>query len=110
MDVVEFLISKGANSWRDGMYGASLAGHRNIIDFLWDKSVGTYDVDLCLRQAASGGHFDLVKLFVEHGATDWSQSIRYAEKGSIGRSGSIDAKARVIIDYLTMHFNISSQI
>ena len=37
MNIVKFMIEKGANNWNSGLYGACYGGHINIINLMIEK-------------------------------------------------------------------------
>ncbi len=58
-----------------GMRAAAEGGHADLVRFFMEK--GATDWDMSMRGAAEGGHAELVRFFVTNGATDW-------ERGMIG--------------------------
>lgn len=70
-DLVDFVISKGANSWEYGFVGACAGGHRDIVDLMISK--GATDWKEGFISACDGGHRDIVDLMIEKGATAWDE-------------------------------------
>ena len=58
------MIAKGANSpldWNGALMGASRGGHIDIVQLLISK--GADDWNLALRTASNGGHKELMQFF-----------------------------------------------
>lgn len=56
-DIIDLLISKGANHWNQGLNGASQGGHRDLVDFFLSK--GANNINLAILKATDYGHRDL---------------------------------------------------
>ena len=78
-DLVDFFIEKGANDWDLGLEYAARSGHQDLVDFFIEKGAGKFD--LGMSAAAQGGHQDLVDFFILKGATDWNRGMWGAAKG-----------------------------
>ena len=76
LDMINFLIEKGANDWNFGMYGAAKGGRLDLVESFIQKGADYWEMGLC--GAAEGGHLDLVDLFIEKGADEYYISMYYA--------------------------------
>lgn len=104
VDLVEFFISKGANSWKfglkqaakgkhmklieyflqkenvmnidDGLIGATQSRDKTLIDFFINKGAEDWDSALCA--AAKIGDYELVDFFIERGAHEWLDAMSAA--------------------------------
>ena len=76
LNVIEFLISKGANNLDDGLAGACICGHLNVIEFLILKGANNWNRGLA--SACKGGHFEVVKLMISKGANFWNWGLNCA--------------------------------
>lgn len=61
-DLVDFFISKGANWWNEGLFGAAQGGHRDLVDFFILK--GAHHWNAAIEHSARGGHRNLVDFFI----------------------------------------------
>ena len=61
VDLVEYLVSKGANDWDSGMESASRGGHLELVKYFVSK--GANDWVWGMTSASTGGHLELVKYF-----------------------------------------------
>ena len=59
------MIEKGADDWNEGLYGACLGGHRELVELMIEK--GVYRWNRGLLGACRGGHRELVELMIEKG-------------------------------------------
>lgn len=103
IDVVKFLIAKGADNFDHSMNAAAQGGHLNIIELMisygatsWDTAMGLAcrygQLDIVkfmiakgankwnwsLSEACYGGHVDVAKLMIAHGANDWNTGFSWA--------------------------------
>ena len=76
IDVVNLMISLGANDWNGGLSGACIGGHLELAKLM--ISHGANDWNWGLRGACGGGHLELVNLMIFHGANDWNHGLRGA--------------------------------
>ncbi len=76
LDIVKFVIEKGANCWNWGLEGACNGGHIDIVKFLIEKGAGNWHWGL--RRACSNGYIDIVKLIIEKGFYSWNDGLYYA--------------------------------
>jgi len=79
MEIVRLMISKGANDWNRGLFGACYRGHMNIVQFMIEKRAK--DWNLGLYGACRGGHMNIVHLMIKKGATHWNWGLSRACKG-----------------------------
>ena len=78
------MLSHG-NIWIDlGLEGACKGGHRDLVDLMISK--GANDWGFALQAACEGGHRDLVDLIIEKGkeGTWWKGGLVWARKGGHG--------------------------
>ncbi len=76
LDLVKYLVSKGADDYNSALGYASCGNHKNIIHYLF--SVGAYDLDFALACASSRHHMDLIEYFINHGANNWDWALCYS--------------------------------
>jgi len=104
MDMVQFMISKGAIDWNNGLYGACLGGHMFIIQLMISKAeclpavtqniaqieclksqnnfrhhkksfFGHNEWNQGLAHGCRGGHMDIVQYMIEKGANNWNSGL-----------------------------------
>ena len=63
-------IKKGAYNWNGGMREAARGGHRDLVEFFVSKGADNWD--WAMAGAAEGGHRDLVEFFISKGAVPTS--------------------------------------
>lgn len=68
LEIVKFMISKGANNFNIGLYNACLDKHLDVIEFLVSKGANNWN--LGLRGACEAGHLDIANLMISKGADD----------------------------------------
>lgn len=77
LNVVEFLISKGANWWKDGYIGACYGGHLIIIELIISKGVNNWtghgqsdplDWNCGLYYACNNDHTNVIDFLIGKGA------------------------------------------
>lgn len=73
LNIVLFMIEKGANEWNRGLYGACYGGYNDIALLMIEK--GANDWNRGLWNACQGGHIDLVYLMTEKGANSWNEGL-----------------------------------
>jgi hypothetical protein len=66
LDIIKFMIEKGADDWNGGLYNACYGGQVDIVKFMIEK--GAYNWNRGLYGACYGGHLDIVKFMIEKGA------------------------------------------
>lgn len=79
LDIVKFMILQGANDWNTSLFWASRKGHLEIVKFMLLQ--GATNFDDCLNCACLCGDIDFVKTVVEKGATNWDEGLIQACKG-----------------------------
>jgi hypothetical protein len=79
LDIVEFFISKGARGWNRGMAGAARGGHLDIVKFFISKGANNWDEGMV--EAARGGHLDIIDFFIGKGANNWELGMQLAAYG-----------------------------
>jgi len=89
VEIVNLMIKQGATDWDEGLYFACLGGHMEIVK-LMIKCEAT-DWYSGLRGACKGGHMEIVKLMIKCEATDWYSGLIRACKG-----GNIEIVKRMI--------------
>ncbi len=67
MEIVNFMIEKGADNWNGGLYEACLGGHMEIVKLMIEK--GADDSNREFHEACIGGHMEIAKFMIEKGAT-----------------------------------------
>ena len=67
LDVVKFMIEKGATYWNGGLSSACCGGQTDVVHLMIEK--GATDWNLGLSGACQGVHPDVVNLMIEKGAT-----------------------------------------
>ena len=84
LELVELMISKGADDWTLGLYRACEGGHLKIVELMISKGVdyrngGAFNVwNGGLFSACGGGHLELAELMISKGANDWNWGLRGA--------------------------------
>jgi hypothetical protein len=76
MDIIQYLIKRGANSYNDGLEGACIGGHMDIAKYMIELGAKNYDCGLA--GACRGVHMDIVKYMVECGANYYNGGLFYA--------------------------------
>ena len=61
LDIVQYMISKGANNLNNALVGAAMGGQIDLINFLIEQ--GADNLDSALRWAAAAGKIKAVKIF-----------------------------------------------
>lgn len=84
MDIVKYLIKRGATDISGGFRAAILNGYKDLVDYFieqakimgeeWDD----YDWNYGLIHAAIGGHKDLIDYFIKLGATNYTSALLQA--------------------------------
>jgi ankyrin repeat protein len=75
-NLVDFLISKGANDWGRGLYGACQGGHRELVELMISKGASSWDWGL--GGACEGGHRELIDLMISKGSNDLNTGLWHA--------------------------------
>ncbi len=75
-DMVELLIENGASDLNNALVMAAANGHRDIVELLIEKDAK--DFNRALTNAAKNGHRDIVELLIESGADDYDLALLYA--------------------------------
>lgn len=92
MLIINYLISRGAHSWSDGLAGAAYAGRMDLVKFFMDRKEHrwgrkAHNWEGAMAMAAQGGgpnSLKIVKYMVLQGASDWDNAldqIMYYSKG-----------------------------
>ena len=68
IDVANFLITQGANGWKQAMLSAAHDGRIDIVNFMITKGANNWNETMAW--AAGYGHIDIVQLMVEKGANN----------------------------------------
>ena len=76
MEIVQFLISKGANDWNNGLYYSCRGGHMDMVQLMIEKGADEWNVGF--DGACEGGHMNIVQFMIEKGADEWNWGLRYA--------------------------------
>ena len=79
LDLAKHVITKGATYLSMGLEGACKGGHLNIAKYMIEK--GAKSRNLALYSACEGGQLDLAKYMIENGATEWNWGLEGACKG-----------------------------
>jgi len=66
-EIVELLISKGANNWNEGLDGACFGGNKEIVELLISKGANNWNEALC--SACEGRNKEIAILMITKGAT-----------------------------------------
>ena len=76
LELVKFLVEKGANNWDWGLAHACRGGHLDLAKYMVEQ--GAIDWNWGMQNACLEGHFELVKFLVEKGTPDLNQGLYYA--------------------------------
>ena len=72
IEIVKFLVEKGANIHADDDYAlrwSSFCGHNDVVKFLIEKGANIHaDDDDALKWSSGNGHIEVVKILIENGA------------------------------------------
>ena len=79
LDILKLAVEKGANNWNSIAYGAAEGGNLAILNLLIGKGANNWNYISC--GAAKGGHLDILKLAVGKGANDWNWIAEGAAEG-----------------------------
>ena len=77
MDIVQFMLSKGATDYGWGLYYAARGGHIAIVKLMLAKGA---DPKWGLWNAAEGGHMEIVQLLLSKGASNLDAALDVAER------------------------------
>jgi ankyrin repeat protein len=75
------MILRNIVIWFQGLYGACLGGHKDIIEFLIEKisdcdiTFSLHNWNTCLINACRGGHRDIVDMMIDRGANDYNSGL-----------------------------------
>jgi ankyrin repeat protein len=78
-DIMELLISEGANDYGGVMGNAARQGYKDIVE--WMLKLGATQYSWALEMAAAGGHKDIIELMRQYGASSSSYAVREAVRG-----------------------------
>ena len=78
LNIVKFLVDKGANRLDKALILATRAGKVNVIDFLIGR--GAKNFNAAMSAAVTGNRIDMVKLMLSKGADDLNRSLLNAAK------------------------------
>ncbi len=67
MEIIKFMIGKGADNPNGGLYNACFGGHMEIVKLMIEK--GADDSNREFHEACIGGHMEIAKFMIEKGAT-----------------------------------------
>lgn len=73
VDIVEYLISEGADDWNKGLEGACEGGYMDIVHMMCSKGATNYNSGLF--RACLGGYMNAVKYMLHKGAHDYNSGI-----------------------------------
>lgn len=76
MEIINLMLSKGANNYNEVLYTAAKRGYINIVKLM--LSMGVNNLNNALEGAAKNGHLDIVKLLLEKGATNFRYALALA--------------------------------
>jgi hypothetical protein len=79
LDLVNLMISKGANDWNWGLSGACRNGHLDMANLMISKGANEWNWGLI--NACLGGHLDLANLMISKGADNWNWGFSTACEG-----------------------------
>lgn len=86
MDMIELMISRGANNWTRALHNACEGGHMDIVKLMISKGGELKSDDNDLHRACKGGNMDIVNMIIEKKMIEnWRQGFAGACKG-----GNID--------------------
>ncbi len=71
LDMINFMISEGADEFNYGLYYASVKGYLNLVELMVSK--GANDFNWGLYNACLGGHLNTVKYMISKGAKNKKQ-------------------------------------
>ncbi len=71
--IVNRMITEGATDWNSGLFGACEGGHIDIVDLMISK--GARDFNYGLRGACFGGHKNLVDFLISKGANNFNSGL-----------------------------------
>ena len=77
MEIVKFMLEKGAKNYDWAMSNAASSGNIEIVKLMLEKGAKNYD--LAMSNAARVGHMDIVKLLQEHQKIQEVESSKDAE-------------------------------
>lgn len=121
MDIVRFMVSKGANDWNASLYGACSGGHIDIVQFIIEKIEQDNDEitietiwNHCLGAAYVGGNVKIAHLIISklknisnkiHDFYCWPGDCKIVELLYLGTPLSIFSK---ILGYQTLQVCVSN--
>ena len=79
-ELVELMISKGADNWNDGLAGACQGGHTEIVKLMIKKGATNWNGGL--YRACKGCHKELIELMIIKGANDFSYALTRIPDGN----------------------------
>ena len=68
IELVNLMISRGADDWNNGLSGACRGGHIELVNLMISR--GADDWNYGLSGACYGGHIELVNLMISRGANN----------------------------------------
>ena len=68
------MISKGANNWNNGLYGACIGGHKEIVELMISKGARIIGI-LDYIEHVKRGHIEIVELMISKGANNWNYGL-----------------------------------
>lgn len=80
LDIVKFLLQKGANLLNKPLSIAAENGRLDIVEVLLDK--GANGLNDALIEASCEGHLDIVKYLADKGAYNWEEALYWAKFGN----------------------------
>jgi ankyrin repeat protein len=79
IDIVQLMITYGANDWNNGLLKACESGHIELANLMISSGADNWNIGLL--GACNGGHLELAKLMISHGANDWNWGLFGACRG-----------------------------
>lgn len=88
VEIIEYMISKGATDCVALMYTCCGVGNIKIVNIISDLLVKMEKTDLVpewnegMSGACAGGHIEIVKMMISKGATNWNEALSRAYKNT----------------------------
>ena len=76
LDLANLMIAKGAYSWNWGMVAACGGGHLDLVNLMITNGANNWNWGM--NGACEGGHLDLANLMISKGADNWNSGLRFA--------------------------------
>lgn len=79
LEIIELMIIKGADDWNEGLYSACLHGFMQIAELMITK--GADDLDSGLYYACINGSMELIDMLISKGTDNWNMGLEGACEG-----------------------------